>query len=108
VLEANNEVVGGIEVQEIDIDTKFVPLTPFEIAMSKVWSNGLVIAVAVRLSLYVVIRGILAIPIAGSIPLFMTGVVIYLFFATAIGIFLGTVACSMPQLGLLYMLVYCQ
>jgi ABC-2 type transport system permease protein len=38
--------------------------------------------------------------------LFMAGVLIYLFFSTAIGIFLGTVARSMPQLGLLYMLVY--
>lgn len=83
-----------------------MPLTPFEIAMSKVWANGLVITVAVGLSLYVVVRMILKIPIAGSIPLFMVGVVIYLFFATAIGIFLGTVARSMPQLGLLYMLVY--
>jgi ABC-2 type transport system permease protein len=83
-----------------------MPLTPFEIAMSKVWANGLVITVAVGLSLYLVIRGMLTIPIAGSIPLFMIGVVIYLFFATAIGIFLGTVARSMPQLGLLYMLVY--
>ncbi|MDR3531516.1 MAG: ABC transporter permease [Rhodopila sp.] len=83
-----------------------MPLTPFEIAMSKVWANGLVITVAVGLSLSVVVRLILAIPIAGSIPLFMVGVVIYLFFATAIGIFLGTVARSMPQLGLLYMLVY--
>jgi ABC-2 type transport system permease protein len=83
-----------------------MPLTPFEIAMSKVWANGLVIAVAVGLSLYVVVRTMLGIPIAGSIPLFMVGVVIYLFFATAIGIFLGTVARSMPQLGLLYMLVY--
>jgi ABC-2 type transport system permease protein len=83
-----------------------MPLTPFEIAMSKVWANGLVITVAVGLSLYVVVRAILGIPIAGSIPLFMVGVVIYLFFATAIGIFLGTVARSMPQLGLLYMLVY--
>jgi len=46
------------------------------------------------------------VPIAGSVPLFMVGVVIYLFFATAIGIFLGTVARSMPQLGLLYMLVF--
>src|SRR5215469_1229260 len=36
----------------------------------------------------------------------MFGVVIYLFFATAIGIFLGTVAGSMPQLGLLFMLVF--
>jgi len=83
-----------------------MPLTPFEIAMSKVWANGLVITVAVGLSLYVVVRWMLAIPIAGSIPLFMVGVVIYLFFATAIGIFLGTVARSMPQLGLLFMLVF--
>ena len=83
-----------------------MPLTPFEIAMSKVWANGLVIAVAVGLSLYLVLRLILGIPVAGSIPLFMVGVVIYLFFATAIGIFLGTVARSMPQLGLLYMLVF--
>jgi ABC-2 type transport system permease protein len=83
-----------------------MPLTPFEIAMSKVWANGVVIAVAVGLSLYLVVRLMLGIPIAGSIPLFMVGVVIYLFFATAIGIFLGTVAHSMPQLGLLFMLVY--
>ena len=83
-----------------------MPLTPFEIAMSKVWANGLVIAVAVAISLYLIVRTILGIPVAGSIPLFMVGVVIYLFFATAIGIFLGTVARSMPQLGLLYMLVF--
>jgi ABC-2 type transport system permease protein len=83
-----------------------MPLTPFEIAMSKVWANGLVITVAVGFSLYIVVRTILGVPIAGSIPLFMVGVAIYLFFATAIGIFLGTVARSMPQLGLLFMLVF--
>jgi len=83
-----------------------MPLTPFEIAMSKVWANGLVIIVAVGLSLYLVVRGLLAIPIAGSIPLFLLGVAVYLFFATAIGIFLGTVARSMPQFGLLFLLVY--
>jgi ABC-2 type transport system permease protein len=83
-----------------------MPLTPFEIAMSKVWANGLVITVAVSLSLYIVVRAFLEVPIAGSIPLFLLGVMIYLFFATAIGIFLGTVARSMPQLGLLYMLVF--
>ena len=33
-----------------------MPLTPFEIAMSKVWANGLVITVAVGLSLYLVVR----------------------------------------------------
>jgi ABC-2 type transport system permease protein len=83
-----------------------MPVTPFEIAMSKIWANGLVIIIAVGLSLYFVVQGLLHIPIAGSVPLFLCGVAIYLFFATAIGIFLGTVARSMPQLGLLYLLVY--
>jgi len=83
-----------------------MPLTPFEIAMSKIWANGLVIIVAVSLSLYFIVRGVLGIPTAGSIPLFLFGAAIYLFFATAVGIFLGTVARSMPQLGLLYLLVY--
>jgi ABC-2 type transport system permease protein len=83
-----------------------MPLTPFEIAMSKVWANGLVITIAVAVCLYVVVKMVLGIPIAGSIPLFMIGVMIYLFFATAIGIFLGAVAQSMPQLGLLFMLVF--
>jgi ABC-2 type transport system permease protein len=83
-----------------------MPLTPFEIAMSKVWANALVIIVATGLSLYFVVRGLLHIPIAGSVPLFLGGVAIYLFFATAIGIFLATIARSMPQLGLLYLLVY--
>ena len=83
-----------------------MPVTPFEIAMSKIWANGAIIVVAVGLSLYVVVRGLLRIPIAGSVPLFLVGVAVYLFFATAIGLFLGTVARSMPQLGLLYLLVY--
>ena len=33
-----------------------MPLTPFEIALSKVWANGLVIAVAVGLCVYLVVR----------------------------------------------------
>ena len=84
-----------------------MPVTPFEIAMSKVWANGLVITVAAGLSLFFVVRMVLDVPIVlGSIPLFMLGVMIYLFFACAIGIFIGTVARSMPQLGLLFMLVF--
>ena len=83
-----------------------MPLTPFEIAMSKVWANGLVITLAAGLSLYFVVHTMLGVPIVGSIPLFMLGVMIYLFFACAIGIFIGTIARSMPQLGLLFMLVF--
>jgi ABC-2 type transport system permease protein len=82
-----------------------MPVRPFEIALAKVWANGLVITVAVGISLALIVRILLAIPVAGSVPLFMAGVALYLFFATAIGIFLATVARTMPQLGLLYMLV---
>ncbi|HTJ65200.1 MAG TPA: ABC transporter permease [Alphaproteobacteria bacterium] len=82
-----------------------MPVTPFQIAMSKIWANALVITIAVTLSLTLVVQTLLAVPIAGSIPLFLAGVVLYLFFSTAIGIFLGTIANSMPQLGLLYILV---
>ena len=82
-----------------------MPISPFEIAMSKILANSLVIAVAVVLSLYIVVRQLLGIPIAGSVPLFMVGVVVYLFFATSIGVFLATIARTMPQLGLLYILV---
>ena len=82
-----------------------MPVTPFEIAMSKVWANALVITVAVGFSLTIVVRQLLGIPVVGSVRLFLGGVAIYLFFATAIGIFLATIARTMPQLGLLYMLV---
>jgi ABC-2 type transport system permease protein len=82
-----------------------MPVSPFEIAMSKVWANGLIVTLAVGFSLAIVVRMLLGIPIAGSVPLFLVGTAIYLFFATAIGIFLGTLARSMPQLGLLYMLI---
>ena len=83
-----------------------MPVTPLEIAAAKVWANSVVIIVASGLSLSVVVRGLLHVPIAGSVPLFLAGTAVYLFFATAVGIFLGTVARSMPQLGLLFLLVY--
>ena len=82
-----------------------MPLTPFEIAMSKIWANGFVIVLAIGFSLYFVVRLLLGVPIAGSIPLFLFGAILYLFFATSLGLFLATIARSMPQLGLLYMLV---
>jgi ABC-2 type transport system permease protein len=81
-----------------------MPLTPFEIAMSKIWANVLVITAAVGLSLTFVVQRLLDIPIAGSVPLFICGVMIYLFFSTAVGIFLAMIARTMPQLGLLYIL----
>ena len=73
--------------------------------MAKVWANGLVILVAVTASLFLVIKTVLGVPIAGSPALWLFGVVLYLFFATALGVFLGTVARSMAQFALLIILI---
>ncbi|QDT94855.1 ABC transporter permease [Gimesia aquarii] len=82
-----------------------MPLRAFEIALAKVWSNSLLILLAVSFALIVVIRHLLNVPIAGSIPLFLSGVSVYLFFATALGIFLGTVTRTMAQFSMLVILV---
>ena len=82
-----------------------LPVTPFEIAVAKVWANGLVIWLATLLSLIGVIHYSLNIPIAGSTMLFMAGVALYLFFGCALGVFLGTIANTMPQFALMTILV---
>jgi len=82
-----------------------MPLTPFEIAMAKVLANGLVILVATMLSLFLVVRMVLDVPFQGSMILWFAGVVLYLFFATALGVFLGTISRSMAQFALLIVLV---
>ncbi|MCF6256830.1 MAG: ABC transporter permease [Gammaproteobacteria bacterium] len=83
-----------------------MPLRPFEIMLAKVWSNGLVVVIAATLSLYLVIKGVLGTVIIGSIPLYLFVTVIYLFSVTSLGIYLATLARSMPQFGLLAMIVF--
>jgi ABC-2 type transport system permease protein len=82
-----------------------MPLTAFEIAMAKVWANGLVILIAVAISLFGVVEMTLKVPFAGSHLLWFTGVLLYLFFATALGLYLGTISRSMAQFALLIILV---
>ena len=50
-----------------------MPLTPAEIMVAKVWANGLVVLVVATLSLHFVVQGLLDVPIAGSVPLFLCG-----------------------------------
>jgi ABC-2 type transport system permease protein len=82
-----------------------MPVTPFQIMGSKVVAMGLVVLLAASLSLLVVIQGLLHVPIEGSIALFLIGAALLLFATTSMGIFLGTVARSMPQFGLLMLLI---
>jgi ABC-2 type transport system permease protein len=78
-----------------------MPLTSMEIMLAKVWANGLVIVLAVVLSLYIVVQGLLKVRILGSIGLFAAGTAFFLYGMTALGITLSTIARSMPQFGLL-------
>ncbi|MBN8892229.1 MAG: hypothetical protein ABS99_00685 [Acetobacteraceae bacterium SCN 69-10] len=82
-----------------------MPVTPLEIMTSKVAAMGLVVLAATALSLLLMVQGALGVPIAGSIWLFLLGAVLHLFATTSLGISLACVAGSMPQFGLLLMLV---
>lgn len=82
-----------------------MPITPFEIMASKVWAMALVVLLGSGLSLLFVVHGVLAVPIQGSLVLFFIGVCLHLFATTSLGIFLGTIARSMPQFGLLLFMV---
>lgn len=80
-----------------------MPVTPTEIMLAKIWANGLVIVVAAILSLLIVVEGLLGVPVAGPIPLFVAASVLYLFSVTALGILIATISTSMAQFGLIVM-----
>jgi ABC-2 type transport system permease protein len=82
-----------------------MPVTPGEIMLAKVWSMGLVVLVATALSLLLVVQAALRVPIAGSVWLFLVGVIINLFATTSLGICLATLVRSMPQFAMLLVLV---
>ena len=80
-----------------------MPVTPAGIMLAKMLANGFVIMVAAALSMSVVIHLLLNVPIAGSMLLFISGMVLYLVAVTGLGIMLATFASSMPQFTLLCM-----
>jgi ABC-2 type transport system permease protein len=82
-----------------------MPVTPFEIMSAKVWAMALVVLAATAFTLTVVVQGWLGVPIEGSLALFLASAALHLFATTSMGILLGTIARSMPQFGLLTILV---
>lgn len=83
-----------------------MPLSAFEIALAKVWANGVVIIAAFVFSLLFIVEELLAVPVAGSHGLLLLGTIIYVFAAAAIGIFLGTLARTMAQFALLMLMAF--
>jgi ABC-2 type transport system permease protein len=82
-----------------------MPVTPFEIMTSKVWSMGLVVLVTSAVSLDIVVQDVLSVPIEGSVALFLCGAALHLFATTSLGMFLATFARTMPQFALLLIMV---
>src|SRR5699024_9924616 len=81
-----------------------MPVTPGEIMASKMAAMGLVVLMATAVSLNVVVRGLLHVPIEGSVLLFLCGAALCLFAMTALGIYMATLARNMPQFGMLLIL----
>lgn len=81
-----------------------MPLAPFDVAMAKIWANGAIVLAAAAISMLAIVEGVLDVPVAGSRSLFFLGATLYLFSATALGVFLATVARSMAQFALLIIL----
>lgn len=82
-----------------------MPVTPAEIMLSKILAMGAVVLLATGLSLHWVIQGLLAVPVEGSVALFLLCAALQLFATTSMGIFMATIARSMPQFGLMMILV---
>ncbi len=82
-----------------------MPINPAEVAFSKVLATMIVVLAAFTGSLLIVVRGVLEVPVAGSMPLLVGGAAVYLWAAAAIGMLLGTLARSMAQFALLVIMV---
>lgn len=81
-----------------------MPVRAFEIALSKVLANGVVIFVGFVLGMLVVIEDLLNVPMQGQHWLLFLGTAIYLFAASAFGILLAIIARTMAQFALLLMM----
>ena len=83
-----------------------MPVRASEIAFAKILANGFIILVASVTSLWFVVHLALGVPLAGSLLLFTGAMLIYLFSVTSLGMWMATLAPSMPQFGLFAVPVY--
>jgi ABC-2 type transport system permease protein len=82
-----------------------MPVRPGELLLAKFWSSALVLTFGSAISMIFVIQGYFGSPLRGSLILFLVGTVVYQFSTAGIGILLATITRSVPQLGLLCILV---
>ncbi len=81
-----------------------MPVSPFQIMVAKVWSMGMVVLIGAALSLTLIVQRVLHVTVDGSIGLWLCAAALHLGATTSMGIFMATLARSMPQFGLLLVL----
>lgn len=82
-----------------------MPVRPLEIMLAKLWSMATVVLLASMVALLGIVKGLLQVRVGGSLLLFISGAVLHLFATCSLGILLATLARSMPQFGILVVLV---
>ena len=78
-----------------------LPVTPLEIALAKIGASTLAILGVAMLSVLGVVHGLLGVPLAGSLPLFFLGALLFQVSLAALGIFLASFTTTTGQFGLL-------
>lgn len=82
-----------------------MPISPQEIMLSKIWSNGLIILLFSIMSMIIIVQGYFRVKIQGSLILFFVGFLIFQFSITSMGMVLATFANNTAQLALLIIMV---
>lgn len=82
-----------------------MPVSPLEIMLAKLWAMAAVVLAAALVALVAILRALLHVGVLGSVPLFLAGAALHLFATCSLGILLATLARSMPQFGILVILV---
>jgi ABC-2 type transport system permease protein len=81
------------------------PLSPLQILLPKVLAMGGVILLAVLMSLSLVLWPVFAVPVRGSLGLFLALSALYIAATSGLGLFIATVARNMAQVGMLTILI---
>jgi ABC-2 type transport system permease protein len=82
-----------------------MPVTRLDIMLAKLGAMAAVVLLAAAVALLAVLRVLLGVGVQGSLALFMAATLVHLFATCSLGILMATFARSMPQFGMLVILV---
>ncbi len=81
------------------------PLTPIQILLPKVLSMMLVILLGTAVSVFLILDLAFDVPLKGSLPLFFTVTLLYVFSTAGLGLLAATLTANLAQVGMLAILI---